>query len=78
MEKSIREKNMYNKRRKSKKEYNINNENNDKISRNNINWYPGHMFKTKREIKEILRKYRCSCRSIRCKNTNCFKKSRSK
>ena len=57
MEKSIREKNMYNKRRKSKKEYNINNENNDKISRNNINWYPGHMFKTKREIKEILRKY---------------------
>ena len=66
MEKSIREKNMYNKRRKSKKEYNINNENNDKISRNNINWYPGHMFKTKREIKERLRKYRCSCRSIRC------------
>ena len=57
MEKSIREKNMYNKRRKSKKEYNINNENNDKISRNNINWYPGHMFKTKREIVEILRKY---------------------
>ena len=57
MEKSIREKNMYNKRRKSKKEYNINNENNDKISRNNINWYPGHMFKTKREIIEILRKY---------------------
>jgi hypothetical protein len=57
MEKSIREKNMYNKRRKSKKEYNINNENNDKISRSNINWYPGHMFKTKREIKEILRKY---------------------
>ena len=57
MEKSIREKNMYNKKRKSKKEYNINNENNDKISRNNINWYPGHMFKTKREIKEILRKY---------------------
>ena len=57
MEKSIREKNMYNKRRKSKKEYNINNENNDKISRSNINWYPGHMFKTKREIKEILRKH---------------------
>ena len=66
MEKSIREKNMYNKRRKSKKEYNINNENNDKISRNNINWYPGHMFKTKREMIEILRKHRCSCRSIRC------------
>ena len=57
MEKRIREKIMYNKKRKSKKEYNINNENNDKISRNNINWYPGHMFKTKREIKEILRKY---------------------
>ena len=48
---------MYNKKRKSKKECNINNENIDKISRNNINWYPGHMFKTKREIKEILRKY---------------------
>ena len=36
---------------------NIKNENTDKISRSNINWYPGHMFKTKREIKEILRKY---------------------
>lgn len=66
MEKRIREKIMYNKKRKSKKECNINNENIDKISRNNINWYPGHMFKTKREIKEILRKYRCSCRSVRC------------
>ena len=31
--------------------------NSEKISRSNINWYPGHMFKTKREIKEILRKY---------------------
>ena len=56
----------------------LKNENNDKISRSNINWYPGHMFKTKREIKEILRKYRCSSRSIRCKNTSSFKKSRFK
>ena len=35
----------------------LKNENNEKISRSNINWYPGHMFKTKREIIEILRKY---------------------
>jgi len=53
----IREKDMYNKKRKNNRECNlkcnIKNENNDKISRSNINWYPGHMFKTKREIKEI-------------------------
>lgn len=52
---------MYNKKRKNKRECNlkcnIKKENNDKISRSNINWYPGHMFKTKIEIKEILRKY---------------------
>ena len=59
--KKIREKEMYNKKKKNKKECNqkcsINSINSEKISRSNINWYPGHMFKTKREIKEILRKY---------------------
>lgn len=56
---------MYQKR-KIRQEKKKNNSNDTGLNKMSINWYPGHMFKTKREIKEILRKYRCSCRSIRC------------
>ena len=31
-----------------------NSENNRSVDKTNINWYPGHMAKTKREIKEKL------------------------
>ncbi len=45
-------KNMYQKRRKRKDAKANNTEVNN--NKTNINWYPGHMAKTKREIKEIL------------------------
>src|SRR5574344_2872027 len=44
-------KNMYQKRRERKeaKDNEV-----EKVTTTNINWYPGHMAKTKREIKEKL------------------------
>ena len=30
-----------------------NNSDNQSVAKSNINWYPGHMEKTKRQIKEI-------------------------
>ena len=47
---------MYQKRR-IRQEKKKNNSNDTGLNKISINWYPGHMFKTKREIKEILRKY---------------------
>ena len=45
---------MYQKREMRKENKNTNIEDNKSIAKTNINWYPGHMAKTKREIKEKL------------------------
>ena len=45
---------MYQKRKMRKENKNTNIEDNKSIAKTNINWYPGHMAKTKREIKEKL------------------------
>lgn len=44
---------MYQKRAE-RKEKKLNNDNEEVFHKTNINWYPGHMAKTKREIKEKL------------------------
>ena len=43
---------MYQKRKMRQKEKN--NRQEETTKRSNINWYPGHMVKTKREIKEKI------------------------
>ena len=45
---------MYQKRKMRKENKNTNIEDNKSIAKTNINWYPGHMAKTKRLIKENL------------------------
>ena len=45
---------MYQKRKMRKENKNTNIEDNKSIAKTNINWYPGHMAKTKREIKEKI------------------------
>ena len=45
---------MYQKRKMRKENKNTNIEDNKSIAKTNINWYPGHMAKTKREISEKL------------------------
>ena len=45
---------MYQKRKMRKENKNTNIEDNKSIAKTNINWYPGHMAKAKRQIKEKL------------------------
>ena len=45
---------MYQKR-KMRKEKRANSELDENLSKTNINWYPGHMAKTKRQIEEDLK-----------------------
>ena len=47
-------KNMYQKRAERKAKALDENYNKRGLQKNVINWYPGHMAKTKREIKEVL------------------------
>ena len=45
---------MYQKRKMRKENQNTNIEDNKSIAKTNINWYPGHMKKTKDEIRKIM------------------------
>lgn len=45
---------MYQKRKMRKENKNTNIEDNKSIAKTNINWFPGHMAKTKRQIDELL------------------------
>lgn len=45
---------MYQKRKMRKENKNTNIEDNKSIAKTNINWYPGHMAKTKKEITNII------------------------
>lgn len=46
-------------------------------NKTNINWFPGHMAKTRRQITEDLKLVDVNCRNTRCKNTNIKPKSRN-
>ncbi|MEI3251361.1 MAG: hypothetical protein V8R79_00925 [Candidatus Gastranaerophilaceae bacterium] len=46
--------NMYQKRKMRKENREENSKKQDNLQQVNINWYPGHMAKTKREIKEKI------------------------
>ena len=45
---------MYQKRKMRKENREENSKKQDNLQQVNINWYPGHMAKTKREIKEKI------------------------
>ena len=66
--------NMYQKRemRKNKKM----NEDTKSLTSTNINWYPGHMAKTKKTNNTRPKNSRHSNRTIRCKNTSIKSKSK--